>query len=63
VNLTETQICEEIPFAGFPKFVRLYHFDELLDLDQFSDVNPDDQNTTVIREANDGKLMFSYECA
>jgi hypothetical protein len=63
VNLFETQICIEIVAEGLHKLFKLSHFDELLDFNQFSDMNPEEQNSTIIREANDGKLMFSYERA
>jgi hypothetical protein len=36
----------------------------LLDWNQFGDMksDSDEQNSNIIREANDGKLIFSYEC-
>jgi hypothetical protein len=55
VTLTETQICRE----------EKIDFSLLLDWDRLRNKksDPDKQNTTIIQEANDGKLMFSYECA
>jgi hypothetical protein len=36
----------------------------LLEWNQLGDMksDPDEQNITIIREANGGKLIFSYEC-
>jgi hypothetical protein len=40
-------------------------FSDLLNWNELEIItpDPDKQNTTIIKEANDGKLMFSYECA
>jgi hypothetical protein len=60
VDLFETEICITAQYTKMSRgFARILYWNGLEDITP----DPDNQNTTMKNEANDGKLMFSYECA
>jgi hypothetical protein len=63
VDLFETEICITDQYKNTKK--KFMGFAKILYLNELQDItpDPDNQNTTMTNETNDGKLMFSYECA